>query len=851
MSPRRSLLCLAVASALSSTNVHTQEPTKPEFQFTCRPSASGQGWDCQRVPSQSRLARPPAPEGELTPAQGPDAPPPPLRAPPPAPAPAPAPVSQQELLDEARSTAPAPVRQAEPALYGEDALLTEHPDPQWRTCGPLPTRYAMSPPDLGDPQRIESPLELNADFAEGEVVGEGIALFLGDVQARRADQELFAAEVRYDRNAQRILAEGDVYYRDNGLNFTAGSADIDLNGDRGSLDQVDYRLPQRHARGSARRAEFEGSTLSRYEDLTYTTCLPDSEAWKLSASNMSLDRESGRGEARNVVLSFLGVPFLYTPYMSFPIDDRRKSGFLAPSLSSGDATGLDFGLPYYWNIAPNYDATITPRILTDRGLLIGGEFRFLRPGDSGELFAEILPDDRLAEDDRDNTRGQARIRYRNTLSPRLRLDADAAYVSDVGYLQEFGNSLDVTSTEQVSRIATLGYYGDFYRLQGRTEYFQTASENLAEANRAYGRLPQILFTGRLPRQSLGLDYEWRAEYVYFDKNDAVRGSRLDLYPAVSRPFVTPGAFLTPKVGVRHTQYSLTDPGPGQSKDASRTTPFASLDSGLIFERESSYGRLAAVNTLEPRLYYLYVKRENQDDIPIFDTSELDFNFFQLFRENRFTGADRMGDANQITAALTTRFLRRSNGEELLRASVGEIFYFQDREVVLPDSADRQDSGSDIVAELAGQLSDNLSTRATWLWDPDDEKTERSAVRLQYLRDRDHIFNLAYRYRRASYEQADFSARWPLARRWYGIARWDYSLRENSSVDLFAGVEYETCCYVFRTVYRQFVRDDDNFDDKRDALMFQVIFKGLTDLGNDIGRLMERDVLGYTDAPNSL
>lgn len=842
MSPRRSLLCLAVASALTSPNAYTQEPTKPELQFNCTPSKTGTGWDCARQTSSSHHSRP------AQPPQVPAA----------VPAQAAPPQEQQTTVPEPSvevqipsAVNPAPVREAQPALFGEDALLTEHPDPQWRTCGPLPTRYALSPPDMQSPDREQSPLELNADFAEGEVIGEGIALFLGDVHARRADQELSAAEVRYDRNSQRILAEGDVYYHDSALNFIAGSADIDLQGDSGKLEQVDYRLPQRHARGTADHAQFEGSQLSRYEDVTYTTCLPDSEAWKLRASSMKLDRESGRGEARNVVLSFLGVPFIYTPYMTFPIDDRRKSGLLAPSLRSGDATGLDFGIPYYWNIAPNYDATITPRILTDRGLMLGGEFRFLHPSDSGELYGEILPDDRLADRDQNSTRGQGRVRYRNTLAPRLFFNVDASYVSDVNYLQEFGNSLDVTSTEQLSRIASLSYYGDFYRLQGRVEYFQTASANLEEINRAYGRYPQLLFTGRLPRQAFGLDVDWRAEYVYFDKDNTVHGSRFDFYPSISRPFVTPGSFVVPKVGVRYTKYALTDPGPTQSKDASRTTPFASLDSGLIFERESSYGRLAAVNTLGPRLYYLYVAREDQNDIPIFDTTELDFNFFQLFRENRFTGADRMGDANQITAALTTRFLRRSNGQELLRASLGEIFYFQDREVVLPSSADRDDSASDIVAELAAELTDNLSTRATWLWDPDDEKTERSAIRLQYLSDRDHIFNLAYRYRRASYEQADFSARWPLARRWYGIARWDYSLRENSSVDIFAGLEYESCCYIFRTVYRQFVRDDDNFDDKRDALLFQVIFKGLTDLGNDIGRVMERDILGYTEANDSL
>ena len=480
-------------------------------------------------------------------------------------------------------------------------------------------------------------------------------------------------------------------------------------------------LTDSQARGSAKTALVEGKEVSHYEGITYTTCRPGNDDWRLEASKLTVDRRTGVGTVRHGTLRFGNLPVAYLPYGSFPIDGRRKSGFLVPSLGTSDGTGIEIETPYYFNLAPNYDATLTPRLLSKRGLMPGGQFRYLTETHRGELLAEILPNDRDSSPSDPDTRGAVSYQHQGRLAPRLNTDINLNYVSDDNYLEDFGNNLDIASTRQLERRGDLRYRGEDWSLLGRLQYYQTVDRNIANEDRPYSRLPQFLFLLDKPNQHFGLTYHLDTEYDYFDHSDSnqVVGHRFALEPGISLPLRRSYGHLIPKLFAQYRYYDLNNSEEGQGDSPSLTIPTFSLDSGLVFERQTDWFRNDSTQTLEPRLFYLLTPYKNQDDLPVFDTSLVGFNFNSLFRENRFTGRDRIGDANQLTAALTSRTLSESTGTELLRASLGQIYYFRDRDVQLPDEPVASDNSSILAAETAARISADWSTRANLFWNPHD------------------------------------------------------------------------------------------------------------------------------------
>ncbi|HDP89927.1 MAG TPA: LPS-assembly protein LptD [Thioalkalivibrio sp.] len=530
----------------------------------------------------------------------------------------------------------------------------------------------------------------------------------------------------------------------------------------------------------------------------------------------------------------MNVPFLYTPWISFPITDERKSGFLAPAIGNSDKRGFELETPYYWNIAPNYDATFTPRYMSDRGLQLNGEFRYLMPVNRGDLQLSWLDDDAY-EDQR------WLGRWRNTLRPSThsRVDIDLNGVSDKRYFDDLSTSLDVISATHLDRRMDARWWFDQGEVLLRLQGYQTVNETLLSTQYPYRRVPQLLFTGGIPDGALGLDYGLRAEWVQFDHDDLVNGSRLDLKPSIALPVRTPGSFLEPRLSGRYTAYRLDDSLPADQREPDRLVPTFSLDSGLIFEREASD---RAIQTLEPRLFYVYTPYRDQDDLPVFDTGDLTFTFDQLFREDRFSGPDRVGDANQLSLALTSRLVDTASGRERLRASLGQIFYFEDREVTLPDQPAETRTESDLAAELGAQLGNFWKIDSSLLWNPDTEQTARGSTRIQYRRDSRHVFNLGYRYREDDFEQAEISFGWPLSRRWNGVGRWVYALDDNRDLEALGGLEYESCCWKARLVARQYVTDGGT--EYNNAIYFQLVLKGLMDVGRNIEDLLEEGILGY-------
>lgn len=730
---------------------------------------------------------------------------------------------------------------------GQRTLLETHSDPRidrglnWNQCsGTRAPLVARPTPAVDDNTRIEADA---ADIFRQEERAE----FAGNVQVEHANERLEADRVSYNRRDNTLDAEGQVYLEQPGLRVTGSRLHYQLDRRAGQAEQAEFRLTDSAARGYAASAEMLNADQSRYNQAAYTTCPPGNSDWLINADELEIDQSTGVGVARNASLRFKGVPFIYLPYATFPIDDRRMSGFLPPSIGTSENTGADFSIPYYFNIAPAMDATLTSRIMSKRGLLLGGEFRYLAERSRGEIQAELLPNDSERAAGENSTRGALNIRADGKPLKRWRYEVDLNYVSDNDYINDLGNSLAATSVRHQERRGDIRYQGDGWNLLGRAQYYQTIDRTIAVNDRPYSRLPQLLLNLEKPDQAMGLTYHLRSEYVQFEhsSNSKVKGDRFDLQPAISLPLRRPWGFFTPKLSLRHTRYDLENQTPGLNSSPSRTLPTLSLDGGLYFDRPTNWFGSTVTQTLEPRLFYLYTPHEDQSAIPDLDTSELDFSFANLFRDNRFSGSDKIGDANQLTTALTSRSLSRESGEELLRASIGQILYFRDREVQLTSASPVvDDDSSAIVAEVATRLSRNWRLQGGIQWNPhqSDGATERSAIGLHYADPKQRILNLAYRYTAGTIEQTDLSARWPISHQVHLVGRWNYSLLHEKTMESFAGIEYNSCCWITRFVVRDY-RSDANSEGNL-ALFLQLELKGLTSLGDKIDQFLERGILGY-------
>ena len=729
-------------------------------------------------------------------------------------------------------------------LFAED-VLPEVPaaiDPfapisTWAVCPPPPDRdYDLY--DGGDPRK--SPTDLWGNLAERS--GDGTLTMIGDAEAIRGFQRLRADRIIYREQDKTVEAKGDVVYDEPLLNIRGTNGKFWLDEHRGELFTTHFNFYERHGRGDAEKAYVVRPGVSRFKKALYTTCPEDSNAWIMRATKVTLDENTGVGEARNARLSLKGVPVLYTPYISFPIDDRRKTGLLIPSFGSSDNSGFEIKTPFYWNIAPNYDATITPRYLQDRGTQVNTEFRFLQPVQEGLVRVEYLHKDDITDDKRSRIIVRDEMRF----SPNLTASIDYDRVSDKDYLEDLGDSLSLASVTHLRRTAEAQYTTSWWQLGLQVDDYQTVDKTIAQQNRPYQRLPRITFDAFSPIRPGGIETQITSEAVRFDASQRVTADRVDLWPSVSWPIRGAAFDSTPRVGLRYTGYKLDNQPVGDSKHPSRSTPFFSLDNTVYFERNLSLVGNQYTQTLEPRLFYLYVKGENQDDIPLFDASTPTFSYRELFEENRFNGADRMGDANQAALALTTRFIDPNTGVEKLRASIGQLYYFANRNVTLNNTAPETYGESDIAAEMELALSRSWTGKADLIWDPRSDGTERANARIQYRPGYRKIANLSYRYLKGSQNQIDASILWPLSPAWHVVGRWYYDIGDSQKLETLAGIEYDSCCWGLRFVTREYIDSDSKANNR--VYMAQIVLKGLATFGSKIESVLEDGILGYTERP---
>lgn len=710
---------------------------------------------------------------------------------------------------------------------------------------------------------------------------DGKVILTGSAEIRRLDSVVKGDYIDYQQSDGQVRVRGNGLIMRDGNIVKGPSFDYNMNSETGEVEYPDFWFGAGGGSGLASKAHIYSQEHMRLEDVNYTGCPCPDPAWYIKSPQVDLHFDENEGIARHGVLYFKDVPLLYSPWLSFPLRKERKSGFLIPTYGTSSKSGFDFSLPYYFNIAPNYDATLTPRYLGKRGLQLGGEFRYLGNSYSGLVGGTYLNNDKQRQMDRWLFHSQHAQRLGGGFSAAL----DIQRVSDDDYFRDFANfGLSEATTDYLTSSGRLNWSGYQYfsaslaatkyqTLQDRTSTYRTPQ---------FDKLPELSVRGARYNWG-GFDvvsqntatrfrmpfYSGRASEFddYRDRRLTQNGSRLSSYTSVAFPVVRAGWYVTPKVGVHLSQYSTDwykDELPqfyDRPNSQSRAVPIMSLDSGMTFERDATLFGNDSLQTLEPRLYYLRVPYRDQSLIPVYDTSIATFNFAQAYDENVFSGGwDRIADANQLTVGLTTRWLDADTGFERLSLSAAQRLYFEDQRVGLYSDNDlRTDTKSDYLVGVNAAVTDNLNVRFDAQFNPESRERNRMTAGFRWEPQRLATLSASYRYERdpraiddrqyeidpendRTREQVSVAGQWPLTNKWYAMGRYDYSLQEKRSTQSIMGVEYKgDCCWAARVVMQRYAVSK---EDVNTAVFFQLELSGLGSLGTDPMSLLSDRIAGY-------
>ena len=694
---------------------------------------------------------------------------------------------------------------------------------------------------------VELPVFISGERMEG-IAGQEMRAS-GDAELRKGTTSISAERLKYATETEEIEALGSVRLIRDGDVITGPALRYKLDQAQGVFDKPTYVLAPRvkagalptEGHGAANQIELLGDENYRMTDGTFSTCKPGNEDWYIKFGQLDMDYGRSLGAAESARVVFMGVPILAAPWLEFSLNNQRKSGFLSPIYGSSGKGGAEVSLPYYVNIAPNRDATITPRVMAKRGLQIGTEFRYLESKYRGEVRYDILPDDKAAN----------RTRYSFSAQ---HMFADYGFsagwnlnkVSDDNYFRELGALVAVTSQTHLTRDAYVGRGGSWlgdgtWGVSGRVQRYQTLQDPLALVAEPYARLPQISFNAS--KQAAGAtDFSLTGEYVDFAHPTQVIGKRMSAYPSLSLPLMTSGAYLTPKIGYNWARYALDRNTVGLDNTITRGLPIFSLDSGLTFDRPTNFRGQDVMQTLEPRLYYVNIPTRNQNNIPIFDTGIADLNYAQIFSENSFSGNDRINDANQLTAAVTSRMLQ-ANGQELARATVAQRYYFKDQEVTLkPSDTPRTSRTSDWLAAVSGKITPRWTADSAVQYSSSRSRLERITIGTRYQPEVQKVINLGYRFNHDILRQIDVSGQWPLGGGWYGVARSNYSIQDKKIVEGLAGFEYNGGCWIVRVVGQRFATA---VGAANTSIFVQLELNGLASIGSNPLETLKRNISGYS------
>ncbi|HMN21683.1 MAG TPA: LPS-assembly protein LptD [Ottowia sp.] len=720
------------------------------------------------------------------------------------------------------------------------------------------------------PVQGESPTFVRGDRIEGRAGLE--TTIEGHAELRRPGLVLRADRLSHDERTNRARAQGDVRVNLKGNRYGGTEGELQLDAFEGFLLRPTYRLLATGAHGEAERIDFRDADHATVHQGSYTTCprpgpdwVPD---WILRADRLDLDQEEDEGRAQGAVLEFKGVPILPVPALSFPLGEQRKSGWLPPTVGLDSKSGLELSLPWYWNIAPNRDATFTPTVMSRRGVDLGGEFRYLEGNYQGRVNASVMPDDRL----RQRTRWSLFARHNGSHDTgfdaigALGLGLNLNRVSDNDYWRDFTRRGEPLTTRLLANDGALSWARGDFSANVRALKWQTLQDPGAPIVPPYDRLPQV--TGRWAHTSThGLDYAVDGEYTRFrgdpfwtHQPDADRSL---LHAQLAYPWVRPWGFLTPRLQLHATHYQFDRPLADGATTASRVLPTFSLDGGLVFERPTRFFGRAFTQTLEPRLKYIATPYRDQSRLPLYDTGAYDFNFATIWSENAFAGNDRIADNHLVTAGLTSRLIDPATGAEALRLSVAQRYRFAPQKVVLPGSLAEGRGLSDVMLGAGVNWDPRWAFSTVVQYNLETRRSTRTTIDARYSPERYHTVSAAYRRQRdVRNESIDLGWQWPLADllgrraelgttrraaggscsgRWYGVGRLNYSLSERRLVEGLVGFEYDAGCWIGRVVVEKL---NSSYSSSTKRIMFQLEFIGLSRLGTNSLRTLRNSIPHY-------
>ena len=726
-----------------------------------------------------------------------------------------------------------------------------------RYIDPLAGSENGIPPEESDIQATATSTEMQGDIVN----------LKGGVEVTQGYRQLRGDEATLNRSTRAGTLTGNIELREPGVLLKGDEVQFQSATDEASLKNSAFILHKQHIRGTAGELSRDELGLIHLHQGKLTFCAPGDHDWEIRAEEMELDVEEGVGVARGASLAIGGVPVLYTPWLRFPLDDRRRTGFLWPDIGSDTRGGLDVSTPVYFNLGDNYDALYTPRYIQERGLNHDIDLRYLGPRigywsvggafmDNDDRYEDELPEER------NHDRWLATIQHNALFEQRWRTQVDYSKASDADYLKDLdSSSLNAKRQSNLLQLGSVDYLGDKWLIDLDVQQFQSLADDI---NDDYKKLPQLTAAYRGDRQPFDFDPIVVAQYSDFDSDDdRVTGQRAYAELGTTYPMLWQQGFLTPTAKYRYLEYDLSESLLFEDQTPSTGAALASLDGGLFFERQTQIAGRGLLQTLEPRVYYLYSKFEDQSDQPDFDSAELTFSYNQLFRETRFSGKDRIDDANQLSLGLTTRFISDDTGMEKFNASIGQIFYFDDRQVRLSAlSPPLEQSGSEMAGELNFYPNERLSLRSNLQYDPYSGSMVSGNFQINYIRGEGSVYNVGYTFRRSPIfgdllpptEQANISAHIPINHRWSVFAAFNYSVEEQESVEDMFGIEYDSCCWKFRLLHLRYFDtvpgQEPSFGianlEREHSTQFQIVLKGMGGFGNRVEGLMGDMIRGFED-----
>ncbi len=672
--------------------------------------------------------------------------------------------------------------------------------------------------------------KVRVDARESKPLDNNRLRLSGNVCVKQNDVSLLTPSLIYNQNDSTFQTQGIVKLQNKAQRLSAMSVNIDTKKEHAELFEVNYFLIDSDMNGQADYMKI-GDDQSHLQAVTFSTCSPAQRDWEVRAKSADLDHTEGVGTFRNLTLRIKDVPILYLPYAKLPINDDRRSGFLVPGVSYSNTTGMDISIPYYINIKPNMDMTLTPRYIADHGVMLGVQYRYLTDRSRGTFDGSFLPDD----DKRLRNRSLIDYQHTTRLTDGWRFNSHIQSVSDSRYYEDFASSAYITSTPYLnSQINIRGSSPSWQFFAGINEY-DVLSDLITPDREPYRTLPEVSFDWYQNKYSQQYSYGIETELINFYKEEAVGAWRSDITPWIEKQWTTSWGYLKPKLQYRSTHYQFDD----NRADVNRNLPIVSVDSGLIFQKTEADGRY---KTFEPRLFYTYAPYRDQSDIPIFDSRELSFGSALLFQTNRFSGADRQSDMNQASLALTQRSFGQ-DGQERWNWTIGQINYFEDQKVQIDDEP-QTITQSPIIFDYNLFLSQYWSAGLSLHYNEDESELERGLFRIQHKSAHDALYNLAYRFRRSKIEQFDASVVLPLNQRHRIIARWNYSTRSHKTIEALFGYEHKSCCWAFRLVARHYLVDESGLSNN--GIYAEIQLNGLGALGRDPRELLQQSILGYQE-----